>query len=60
MINIILIFSGIIIGIVFFVPQFGLPGLAWGVVLGGVMHLLIQLPSLFFSGFKYKASFNYL
>ncbi len=50
---------GIIIGIVFFVPTFGLQGLAWGVVLGGVLHLLIQLPSLFFSGFRYKASFNY-
>jgi len=50
---------GIIIGIVFFVPEMGLQGLAWGVVLGGSMHLLIQLPSLFFSGFKYKANFNY-
>jgi putative peptidoglycan lipid II flippase len=50
---------GIIIGILFFVPKFGLQGLAWGVVLGGVLHLLIQLPSLFFSGFKYKANFNY-
>ena len=50
---------GIIIGIFFFVPRFGLPGLAWGVVLGGVLHLLVQLPALFFSGFKYKASFNY-
>ncbi|MCX6723664.1 MAG: murein biosynthesis integral membrane protein MurJ [Candidatus Staskawiczbacteria bacterium] len=50
---------GIIIGIIFFVPRFGLQGLAWGVVLGGVMHLAIQLPPLFFSGFKYKPSFNY-
>ena len=50
---------GIIIGILFFVPKFGLSGLAWGVVLGGVLHLAIQLPALFFSGFRYKASFNY-
>ncbi len=50
---------GIICGIVFFVPRMGLQGLAWGVVFGGVLHLLIQLPALFFSGFKYKASFNY-
>jgi len=50
---------GIIIGILFLVPKFGLPGLAWGVVLGGVMHLLVQLPAFFFSGFRYKASFNY-
>jgi putative peptidoglycan lipid II flippase len=50
---------GIIIGILFFVPKFGLPGLAWGVVLGGAMHLLVQLPAFIFSGFRYKASFNY-
>lgn len=49
---------GIIIGILFFVPKFGLPGLAWGVVLGGVLHLLIQLPTFFHSGFKYRPSFN--
>ncbi len=50
---------GIIIGILFFVPKFGLPGLAWGVVLGGILHLLIQVPAFLFSGFKYKASFDY-
>jgi len=50
---------GIIIGILFFVPRFGLQGLAWGVVLGGVLHLAIQLPVFFFSGFRYKANFNY-
>ncbi len=50
---------GIIIGIVFFVPKMGLQGLAWGVVLGGMMHLLIQLPSFFFSGFKYRFDFNF-
>lgn len=49
---------GIIIGIIFFVPHFGLQGLAWGVVLGGVLHLLIQLPAFIFSGFKYRLSFN--
>jgi putative peptidoglycan lipid II flippase len=50
---------GIIIGILFLVPKFGLVGLAWGVVLGGIMHLSIQLPSFFFSGFKYQLNFNY-
>jgi len=50
---------GIIIGILFFVPKFGLPGLAWGVVLGGILHLSIQLPAFFFSGFKYQPNFNY-
>jgi putative peptidoglycan lipid II flippase len=49
---------GIIIGIIFFVPRFGLSGLAWGVVFGGVLHLMVQVPSFFFSGFRYKLSFN--
>ncbi len=37
---------GIVIGIVFLLPSFGLTGLALGVVLGGVLHLLIQIPVL--------------
>jgi putative peptidoglycan lipid II flippase len=44
---------------VFFVPLFGLQGLAWGVVFGGIMHLLIQLPAFFHSGFRYRPSFNF-
>lgn len=50
---------GIIMGILFFYPAMGLQGLAWGVVLGGVLHLLIQIPAFFFSGFRYKPNFNY-
>ncbi len=49
---------GIIIGIIFFVPRFGISGLAWGVVLGGILHLLIQIPAFLHSGFKYKINFN--
>ena|SRR3989338_1321658 len=45
---------GIIIGILFFLPRFGLVGLTMGVILGAVFHLLIQLPAFFHSGFKYK------
>jgi putative peptidoglycan lipid II flippase len=43
---------GIIIGIIFFVPIMGIKGLAWGVVLGGGLHLLIQLPILYKLGFR--------
>ena len=50
---------GIIIGIIFFVPIFGLRGLAYGVVFGGILHLLIQLPSFIHSGFKYRPDFNF-
>lgn len=35
---------GIIVGIVLLYPLFGLPGLAGGVVLGAIGHLLIQVP----------------
>jgi len=44
---------GIIIGAIFLVPVFGAVGLAYGVILGAFLHLLIQLPSLFHHGFHY-------
>ena len=37
---------GIIIGALVFAPTMGVRGLAWGVVLGAALHLLIQIPSL--------------
>lgn len=46
---------GIIFGALFFVPRFGLIGLAWGVVLGAFAHLALQLPSFFASGFRFQA-----
>ncbi|PIS39431.1 MAG: murein biosynthesis integral membrane protein MurJ [Candidatus Nealsonbacteria bacterium CG08_land_8_20_14_0_20_38_20] len=49
---------GIIIGILFFVPLMGLQGLAWGVVLGGFLHLLVQAPALIKVGFKPEKIFN--
>lgn len=52
---------GIILGILFFVPLWGLVGLAWGVVLGTGLHLLIQLPTAIYSGFrltKFKIFFH--
>jgi len=38
---------GIIIGIIFFYDFLGLDGLAWGVVLGSVLHLVVTLPTVF-------------
>ena len=35
---------GIIIGIIFLEPKLGTAGLAWGVVLGAVLHLGVQTP----------------
>jgi putative peptidoglycan lipid II flippase len=44
---------GIIIGALFFVPAFGIYGLAWGVVLGAMLHMIIQMPTVFSLGYKY-------
>jgi putative peptidoglycan lipid II flippase len=42
---------GIIVGIVLFVPLWGSIGLVWGVILGALLHLLVQLPTLASIGF---------
>jgi len=49
---------GIIAGVIFIVPLVGPLGLAYGVVLGALLHLLIQIPSVFLSGYRYRPSFN--
>ncbi|EKD58502.1 MAG: integral membrane protein MviN [uncultured bacterium] len=48
---------GIIIGALFFIKPLGPAGLAWGVVLGAFLHLLVQYPSVKFSGFHFKPMF---
>ena len=45
---------GIILGILIFVPTLGLVGLAWGVVFGAFLHVLIQLPGAIYSGFNWR------
>lgn len=42
---------GIIFGVVFLYPAFGILGLGWGVVLGAFLHLIIQMPVLLKQGF---------
>lgn len=37
---------GYVAGLYLFVPTLGIHGLAWGTVLGSVLHVLIQLPAL--------------
>src|SRR3989338_4880539 len=48
---------GIICGALFLVPFFGSLGLAWGVVLGSFLHMLVQYPSLYRCGFRYRLYF---
>ena len=45
---------GIILGALYFVDLWGLDGLAWGVVLGAMLHFIIQLPSVYHLGFRYS------
>lgn len=49
---------GIISGIVFFVPLFGIYGLGLGVVVGALAHFLVQVPSAIQSGFRWKRIFS--
>ena len=50
---------GIIFGIVFLVPIFGLYGLAYGVILGAAFHWLFQLPVARAAGYKYLPILNF-
>lgn len=38
--------AAIIVGALVLYPRFGIEGLAWGVVLGAALHVLIQIPAL--------------
>jgi putative peptidoglycan lipid II flippase len=41
---------GMIFGVTMLSPRFGIQGLAWGVIIGAVLHLILQLPLLFRQG----------
>lgn len=49
---------GTILGIIYLYPKFGYQGLAWGVVIGSLMHVGIQVPTFIGTGlvpgFKFK------
>jgi putative peptidoglycan lipid II flippase len=49
---------GIIIGAIYFVPRWGIYGLAWGVVIGALLHFLIQIPTVLKLGYRYRLVFN--
>lgn len=46
--------AGIIFGIIFIYPSFGVYGIIWGVVLGAFLHLAIQLPTVNSLGFSLR------
>mgnify|MGYP001559266045 CR=1 FL=1 len=43
---------GIIVGLIFLFPLFGLPGLALGVVFGAVLHLMVQFYAVRIAGYS--------
>jgi putative peptidoglycan lipid II flippase len=45
---------GQILGLLFLVPRWGINGLAWGVVLGSLLHLSVQLPALMRHPLRYR------
>jgi putative peptidoglycan lipid II flippase len=49
---------GIIVGIVFLYPNFGFIGLGFGVVLGAMLHLAIQIPFIIKNGFLPRVTFG--
>jgi putative peptidoglycan lipid II flippase len=51
--------AGIITGALFFTDRLGLTGLAWGVVLGALLHLLVQVPETIRCGLRFKFNFNW-
>lgn len=50
---------GIISGIVFFAPHFGIMGLGLGVILGAFLHWIVQIPVVFFCGYRYSLNLDF-
>ncbi len=42
---------GIIVGVIFFSPTYGVRGLVWGVIVGAILHVGIQIPFVIRHGF---------
>jgi len=51
--------GAIIVAAAVFAPHFGVVALAWGVVAGAILHLGIQLPSLWKTGWRPRAGFGW-
>jgi putative peptidoglycan lipid II flippase len=50
---------GMIIGVTLLSPKFGIYGLAWGVLIGAALHMLLQLPILLQQGGSYTLSLGF-
>lgn len=45
---------GIILGIIYLYPRYGIEGLAYGVIFGALMHVGIQIPEAYRHGFRWR------
>lgn len=50
---------GIIFGLLILYPRLGIVGLGYGVILGAVLHLLVQIPEAVSLGFKWQTVLDY-
>lgn len=50
---------GIIAGLFFFYPHYGLMGLGVGVIAGALLHMLIQIPEVLRHGFRWSAVMDF-
>lgn len=50
---------GIVVGILYFSSEFGVIGVTWGVILGALLQLIVQLPSLFLVKYQHKWILGY-
>ncbi len=50
---------GIIFGLFVFYPHFGLMGLGFGVIMGALMHLLVQIPEAIRFGWRWQAVIDF-
>jgi putative peptidoglycan lipid II flippase len=51
--------GGIIFGALLLAPKLGIFGLAWGAVLGSLLHLLVQVPGLILYKIKWRPSLGW-
>lgn len=50
---------GIILGTLFLAPRFGIMGVAYGTLLGAILHLAARFVDARFAGFKFKTAFAF-
>lgn len=49
----------IIVGALYFGEEFGVVALAWSVVIGALLHFLVQVPGVLKTPFKYRFNFDF-